>query len=73
MYVVTYSSKKKVQTIRNATNIDVKRMEDFIQKDVIPTITQWTSYAPHKSKYKYKATLPDGLWLLHLLDYLQRK
>lgn len=74
MYVVTYSSEKKVQAIREATNLNVKRMEEFIREDVFPAIDRWKSDPPYKLKSRGKiVTLPDGLWMLQLLDYLQRK
>lgn len=72
MYVVTYSSKKKIKAIRQATKLNVKRMEDFIREDVYPAIDRWRHRPPYELKSK-TGTLPDGLWLLHLLDYLQRK
>jgi len=76
IYVVTYSSKKKVEAIDRATdNIKVKRMEDFIKEDVLPAIESWKSDpSPYKPKIVGESVaLPDSLWLLHLLDYIKTK
>lgn len=70
LYVATYVSKKTLP-IAKKNNINLKQIEDFIQQDVVPAINRWKANPPTGSKTKGKMiTLPDGLWLLHLIDYI---
>ena len=70
LYVAPYVSKKTLPLAKK-TNINLKRMEDFIQQDVVPAINRWKANPPTGSKTTGKdITLPDGLWFLHLIDYI---
>lgn len=69
LYVATYVGKKTLG-IAKRNNINLKHMDDFIYKDVVPAINTWKQNPQTGSKTKGKTiTLPDGLWLLQLIDY----
>lgn len=63
-------------TIKGATEIGitVKKLPDFICKDVLPTIEEWKQNPPHQPRTKdiNIITLPEGHWLLCLIDSLTR-
>ena len=70
LYVATYVSNKTLPLAKKTT-INLKRMEDFIQQDVASSIHRWKANPPTGSKTRGSMiTLPDGLWLLHLVDYI---
>jgi len=72
LYVATYVSKKTLP-IAKKSNINLKRIEDFIREDVVPAINKWKANPPFHPKTRGKIImLPDGLWLLHLIDMMTR-
>ena len=61
LYVAVWASGKTMSYLKQQ-NLPVRELSEFIDNEIKPTIQQW------KKKPVY--TLPDGMWLLHLMDYL---
>ncbi|MEM1525050.1 MAG: hypothetical protein QW372_01600 [Nitrososphaerales archaeon] len=62
LYVATYASQSTINTIKQQLGINIVYMKDFICQQIIQTIKNW--------KRKPYVTLPESLWLLGLIDYL---
>lgn len=62
-------SKPMEHELRNkVSGVQLYRTDDFIRNKVLPSIKAWGNNAPsHKTAWR---TLPQGLWLLQLLDYM---
>lgn len=58
--------------IKRATEIGitVKKLPDFICKDILQTIKDWKQNPPHRPRTRNRdiITLPEGHWLLCLID-----
>ncbi|MEM3628852.1 MAG: hypothetical protein QXQ94_08830 [Candidatus Bathyarchaeia archaeon] len=67
LYIATYVSKETIEATKK-NNINIKHLDSFIKEDVIPAIDDWKEKPPFKPKTKGTTTLPDGLWLLHLVE-----
>jgi len=70
VYVASYWS-DLTMTGANELSIEVKTLPDFIRKDVIPTIQRWKENPVGYGRARGGGiTLPEGHWLLCLIDYL---
>jgi len=62
---------KKTLHIAKKSGINLKRVEDFIQQDVVSAIKNWKAKPRTGSKTTGEMlTLPDGLWFLHIIDHI---
>jgi len=72
LYIATYVPNTTL-TEAKRENINIKSIDEFIQEDVIPTIENWKKNPPFKSKTKGESiVLPDGLWLLHVVERMRK-
>lgn len=70
IYIAAYST-KSVEAKLSSHGIKVIRVKDFIFSHVFPTVQNWKNNPPHQPKIRGSyITLPDSLWLLKLLDFL---
>ena len=70
LYVATYVSNRTIPLAKK-NGVNLKCIEDFIRDDVVPTIKRWKANPPYHPITRGKIiALPDGLWLLHLIDYV---
>jgi hypothetical protein len=52
--------------------IPVIRLLELIKTTMLPSIEKWKQNPPSEPKSRGKSiTLPQNLWLLYLLDYLE--
>jgi len=70
LYVSVYASNKTISYLEQH-QLPIKRLSDLIKTEIVPTIREWKSNPPHRPQTKGKSiTLPEGMWLLYLLDYI---
>jgi len=70
-YVATYASKKtQAKAIPEAIGgSSFVMLDDFVRDKVVPAIRKWKEKPPHETKIKgHYLVLPDGMWLLQVLD-----
>ena len=73
LYVASFWTKPVINNARKI-GIDVRPLPDFLCKEVLQTIRDWKDNPPYETKSKGKVImLPDAYWLLHLIDFLDRK
>jgi len=64
-YIAVYVSKRQLNELpRRLSHIKLQAFDDFILQDVLPTLDQYVLWVK---------TVPEGLWLLGMLSYLQAK
>lgn len=73
IYLSLYKKPRYERALEASTNCEEwKCMVDFIFDDVIPTIDEWRKNPHYEMRSSQEASLPDGLWLLKLLDHITR-
>lgn len=71
LFIATFASKKTIQLAKKE-GIKLKTLSDFILEEVIPTIDEWRKNPLHKPKTRGSIVLPDGLWLLNLIELMRK-
>lgn len=70
LYVAVWWSDRTMKHLKNQ-NLPVISLWDLIHNEIKPTINHWKKHPTHKTQTKGKTlTLPEGMWLLYLIDYL---
>jgi hypothetical protein len=70
LYVAVWWSDRTLAHLEKE-KLPIKTLINFIKDTVKPTIHQWKNEPPHKPQIIGKTiTLPEGMWLLYLVDYL---
>ena len=70
LYIAVWWSNKTFSYLEQQ-QLPVKELFDFIKTEIVPTIEKWKDNPPHRPQTKGKSiTLPEGMWLLYLVDYL---
>ena len=73
LYVASFWTKPVINNARKI-GINVRPLPDFLCEEVLQTIHDWKNNPPYETKSKGKVImLPDAYWLLHLIDFLDRK
>ena len=70
LYVAVWASGETLRYLREQ-QLPVRALWEFIENEIKPTIQQWKKKPPHRPQTRGKSiTLPEGMWLLYLVDYL---
>lgn len=70
LYIAVWASDKTLSYLEQQ-KLPVRRLSEFVKNEIKPTILQWKENPPHKPQTRGKhITLPEGMWLLYLVDYL---
>lgn len=70
LYIAVWASDKTMSYLEQQ-RLPVIALSDLIEHEIGPTIRQWKKKPPHKPQTRGKIiTLPEGMWLLYLVDYL---
>lgn len=70
LYVAVWASDKTMSYLKQQ-QLPVRRLSEFIKNEIKPAIKQWKENPPHRPQTRGKSiTLPEGMWLLCLVDYL---
>ena len=67
-YVATYMS-KPLAAKAEEEGFEVKRIENLIRDEIVPSIKKWKQYPPFKVKTT-DITPPTSLWLIQLIEYV---
>ncbi|MFH1730866.1 MAG: hypothetical protein ABIF82_04340 [Planctomycetota bacterium] len=71
LYVATFWAAPVIQDLKEA-GVEVVRMPDFIRDKVLPTVQKGKENLARRLRMKSpRATLPQSLWLLQMLDHLE--
>jgi predicted transposase YbfD/YdcC len=73
LYITVYASDKAMNHLtQDQKKIPVIRLLELIKTTMLPSIEKWKQNPPSEPKSRGKSiTLPQNLWLLYLLDYLE--
>jgi len=73
-YIATYVSDKSLELIREC-GFRVDRLEDVIQKEILPSIMNWKLRKRDREKRRTSQlpTPPNSLWMIQLIDYIAGK
>lgn len=70
LYVAVWWSDKTLSYLEQQ-QLPVRSLWEFVNNEIKPTIQQWKKKPPHRPQTRGKSiTLPEGMWLLYLVDYL---
>ena len=70
LYIAVWWSDKTLAHLEKE-KLPITTLFNFIKDTVKPTIHRWKNEPPHKPQIIGKTiTLPEGMWLLYLVDYL---
>ena len=70
LYVAVWWSDKTLSYLEQQ-QLPVRSLWEFVNNEIKPTIQQWKKQPPHRPQTRGKSiTLPEGMWLLYLVDYL---
>jgi hypothetical protein len=70
LYVAVWWSDKTLSYLKQQ-RLPVRSLWEFVNNEIKSTIQQWKQNPPHKPQTRGKIlTLPEGMWLLDLVDYL---
>lgn len=70
LYVAVWGSGRTMSYLREQ-QLPVRSLMEFVRNEIKPTIREWKKEPPHKPQTRGKGiTLPEGMWLLDLVDYL---
>ena len=67
LWIVTHTAIKTTQVARNA-GYTVIKIDDFVLKQVCPSIANWKKNPPFQLTKGKELMLPDSLWFLHVID-----
>ena len=71
IYVATSWTKPVIRDVTEL-GVEVIRLPDFIRDKVLPTVQNWKENTARQLRMKgSSAMLPQSLWLLQMLDYLE--
>lgn len=70
LYIAVWASDKTISYLKQK-HLPVKRLSEFVENEVLSAIKEWKKDPPHRPQTRGKnITLPEGMWLLYLVDYL---